>query len=139
MLKAAAERIGEEGQSMVPEFLQAWIQLMKAPARSFEQSRRDCLVRVKLIVVVVGRPPLPRFSLRRQLVESFKNGLLLEHCSLAERRRRGKLRGHSNWVLLSLPPTPQRGLKITEKTEVSTTSMNTGLKNDQASLMTEPL
>jgi hypothetical protein len=47
MLKAPAERIGEEGQSIVPEFLQAWVQLMKAPARSFEQNRRDCLVRVK--------------------------------------------------------------------------------------------
>jgi hypothetical protein len=47
MLKASAERIGEEGQSMVPEFLQAWIQLMNAPARSFEQNRRNYLVRVK--------------------------------------------------------------------------------------------
>jgi len=47
MLKAAAEWIGEEGQSMVPEFLQVWIQLMKAPARSFEQNRRDGLVRVE--------------------------------------------------------------------------------------------
>ena len=39
MLKAAAERIGEEGRSMVPEFLQAWIQLMKEPAQSFEENR----------------------------------------------------------------------------------------------------
>ena len=47
MLKAAAEWIGKEGQSMVPEFLYAWVQLMKTPARSFEQNRRDGLVRVE--------------------------------------------------------------------------------------------
>jgi hypothetical protein len=32
MVEAAAERIGEEVRSMVPEFLQVWIPLMKAPA-----------------------------------------------------------------------------------------------------------
>ena len=47
MLKAAAEQIGEEGQSMVPDFPQAWIQLVKVPAQSFEENGRDCLVRVK--------------------------------------------------------------------------------------------
>jgi hypothetical protein len=55
MLKSSAERIGEEGQPMVPEFLQAWIQLLKAPARSFEQNRRDGLVRVKWFLASVHR------------------------------------------------------------------------------------
>jgi hypothetical protein len=40
MLKAAAERIVDESRSMEPEFLQAWIQLVKAPARSFEKNGR---------------------------------------------------------------------------------------------------
>jgi hypothetical protein len=33
MFNSTAERVGEEGQAVVPEFLQVWIHLMKAPAQ----------------------------------------------------------------------------------------------------------
>ena len=55
MIESPAERIGEEGQSMVLKFLQAWIQLVKAPARSFEQNCRDRLVRVKWLSAKLQR------------------------------------------------------------------------------------
>jgi hypothetical protein len=41
MFEAPAEWIGEEGQAVVPECLQAWIQLLKAAARSLEQTGRS--------------------------------------------------------------------------------------------------
>jgi hypothetical protein len=66
MLKASAERIGEEGQSMVPEFLQAWIQLVKVPAQLFEENGRDCLVRVKWL-----SPSLHRAYNEKILVKTY--------------------------------------------------------------------